>query len=94
LLISAINLLAGTINYSDKAVATSCGSVVKEIGMDDFIDRALPELRTLVDAIRSMSMRGARSDEPELTALIYLCQRVMRQRDGLPLIEYLRSLGR
>ncbi|MBV9017193.1 MAG: hypothetical protein JO213_21960 [Alphaproteobacteria bacterium] len=62
--------------------------------MDAFIDRALPELRALVDAIRIMSTLSARDDEPELAALIYLCQRAMRQRDGRPLIEYLRSLGR
>jgi hypothetical protein len=62
--------------------------------MDDlFLDRTLPELRPLLEAIGVVAALETAGD-PELTALMELCCKIRTRRGGLPLVEYLRVLAK
>jgi hypothetical protein len=61
--------------------------------MDDlFLDRTLPELRTLIEAIEVVATDH--DAEPEVAELVELCALIMARRGSLPLVEYLRVLAK
>jgi|tagenome__1003787_1003787.scaffolds.fasta_scaffold9887741_2 hypothetical protein len=62
--------------------------------MDDlFLDRTLPELRTLIEAIEVVATDHETAD-PEIAELVELCALIMARRGSLPLVEYLRVLAK
>ena len=60
---------------------------------DDFLNKTLPELSNLIEALAAISAHHTAEEYPSEPDFPQLCARIIAARRGAPLIEWMRLLS-